>query len=282
MATEAAPRGRKRQEATEPRPERKPGPIRSFFTEAGDFVGFMAETLRDLPRTYQFFAEVLRQASILVRGSTVYIAAMSAFIGFAITTVGYFFLRSAAASDYLGVFTGITTPRASAPIMFGYAFAAKVGCGMVAEIGAMRINDEIDALEVEGVNPMAYVVGSRVLGALLFVPLAVAASLLAQTAAVFVDATVVLQALPGSSLMRNHWGSQNFQDLIFALINMGATAMMMVIVACYFGYRTKGGAAGVGASVAKSMVVNLVLIHVMSSFFVSLFYGPDPRLPIGG
>ncbi len=253
-----------------------------FFAEAGDFVGFMADTLRELPRTLKFFSEVFRQAAILVRGSTVYIAAMSAFIGFAITTVGYFFLRAAAASDYLGVFTGITTPRASAPLMFGYAFAAKVGCGIVAEIGAMKINDEIDALEVEGVNPMAYVVGTRVLGALLFVPLAVAASLLAQTAAVYVDATVVLQALPGSALMRNHYGSQNFQDLIFAFISMGAAAMMMVIVACYFGYRTKGGAAGVGASVAKSMVVNLVLIHVMSSFFVSLFYGPDPRLPIGG
>ena len=64
-------------------------------------------------------------------------------------------------------------PRAAVPIMFGYVFSAKVGCGLVAEIGAMRINDEIDAFEVEGVNPMSYVVGTRLIGALIFVPIAV-------------------------------------------------------------------------------------------------------------
>jgi phospholipid/cholesterol/gamma-HCH transport system permease protein len=253
-----------------------------FFEEMGDLAVFAVEALRALPGVPRFAAEALRQAAILVRGSTFVIGAMTVFIGFTVSTFAYFFLRSAGASDYLGVFTGLTTPRASTPVMFGYVFAAKVGCGLVAEIGAMKINEEIDALESEAVNPMVYVVGTRLAGALIFVPIAVGVALLASTIGNYVNAIVVLHALDPSTFLHNHWGSQNLGDQALAFVNLGTMAMGIVIVSCFYGYRTSGGPADVGTSVARSLVVNLVLVHIVAAFYISLFYGTDPHLPIGG
>src|ERR1700738_4848208 len=157
----------------EPRPVkvRKPGGVQTALIEAGEMAEFFGRSVVGLRRVPRYTSEVLRQAAILVRGSTLIIFAMVTFIGMAAVTFAYFFLRSAGASDYTGLFTGIVMPRAAVPIMFGYVFSAKVGCGLVAEIGAMKINEEIDAFEVEGVNPMSYVVGTRLIGALLFVPI---------------------------------------------------------------------------------------------------------------
>ncbi|MEA2169087.1 MAG: phospholipid/cholesterol/gamma-HCH transport system permease protein [Solirubrobacteraceae bacterium] len=256
--------------------------IRSGLTEAGDLAAFGARAVRALPGVPRFASEALRHAGVLVRGSTLFIFVMTAFIGFAQTTFAFFFLRSAGASDYLAFFTGITTPRAAAPIMFGYVFAAKVGCAMVAEIGTARINEEIDALETEAIDPMRYIVGTRIVGALLFVPIAVGVALLAVTVGSYVDGVIVLQALPGATFLNNHWAAQTIADQGIALLSLGTMGMAIVIVACFFGYRASGGPAGVGRAVAKSIVVNLVLVHVIASFYLGVFYGQDLKLPIGG
>jgi len=152
--------------------------LQAVLIETGDLMTFVRQTLTGLVRVPRYSSEVLRQVAILVRGSTLIIFAMTTFIGMTAVTFAYFFLRSAGASDYTGLFTGIVMPRAAVPIMFGYVFSAKIGCGLVAEIGAMRINDEIDAFEVEGVNPMSYVVGTRLIGTLIFIPIAVTIALL--------------------------------------------------------------------------------------------------------
>jgi phospholipid/cholesterol/gamma-HCH transport system permease protein len=259
-----------------------PSPIRAGLRETGDLAGFTAGAVRALPGVPRFASEALRQAAVLVRGSTLFIFVMTAFIGFAQTTFAFFFLRSAGASDFIAFFTGITTPRAAAPIMFGYVFAAKVGCGMVAEIGAARINEEIDALESEAVDPMRYIVGTRLVGALLFIPIAVGVALLAVTVGSYVDGVLVLQALPSETFLANHWAAQTLSDQLIALLSLGTMGIAIVIVACFFGYRASGGPAEVGRAVARSIVVNLVLVHVIASFYLGLFYGQDLKLPIGG
>jgi phospholipid/cholesterol/gamma-HCH transport system permease protein len=260
----------------------EPGPLSSFLASVGDLTAFSAEAIRELPRTGRFVSEILRQTALLVRGSTFFLFLMTSFIGFSLASVGYFFLGSAGAADFVGVFTGLSTPRASTPFMFGYVFAAKVGCGMVAEIGVMRINEEIDGLESVGVNPMRYVVGTRVIAALLFVPIAVGVAIVAVTGGVYVDTVWVLQALPGPKLMADHWGAMNPTDLVGALLTMGTTAIAIVLVSCYFGYRVSGGPAQIGRAVASSLIVNLVLVHVIVTVWISLLYGPDPKLPFGG
>lgn len=261
---------------------RAPGRIRGALEATGDLVAFAGSALRELPRSGVYMSEILRQAAILVRGSTLFILVCTSFIGFAVATVGYFFLRAAAAADLIGFFQGITNPRAAAPIMFGYVFSAKVGCGLVAELGVMRTNEEIDALESEGVNPIRYVVATRIAGALLFVPIAVGVALISCFLGGYVNAVLILQALPSDTYLSDLWGAQNLGDQIIAFGSLSSLAFAIVIVSCWFGFRAAGGPVGVGRAVAGSLVVNLVLSHVIPTLWIALFYGADAKLPIGG
>jgi phospholipid/cholesterol/gamma-HCH transport system permease protein len=258
------------------------GGVRNFLVEVGDLAVFSGQALKALPTAPRFMAETLRQAAILVRGSTLVIGAMTLFIGMTQVNFAYFFLRAAGASDFTGVFSGLSTPRAAVPIMFGYVFAAKVGGGLAAEIGAMRISEEIDALEVEGVNPMSYLIGTRILGALLFVPIAVVVALLAGTVGSYLQAIPVLQGLTTGGFLHYHWGVQNLNDQLLSFVNLTTQAVMVTLVSCYYGYRAAGGPASVGSAVARSLLINIVLVHVIAASYILVFYGQDPKLPIGG
>ena len=264
------------------RPPRKPGAAQNALIEAWELAEFFWHSFAGLRRVPRYTSEVLRQAAILVRGSTVIVFAMVTFIGMAAVTFAYFFLRSAGASDYTGLFAGIVMPRAAVPIMFGYVFSAKVGCGLVAEIGAMRINDEIDAFEVEGVNPLSYVVGTRLIGALIFIPVAVTVALLGGYAGSLFQAVPVLHSTSLGGFNHFNWAGENLTDNLQAYLNCGSMAMFIVLVSCFYGYTAKGGPAGVGAACARSLLVNIIMVHVIATFWVFLFFGINPNLPIGG
>ena len=107
--------------------------IRDGLHGAGDLTTFAGQALRYTPSSTRYFSEILRQAAILVKGSTFMIAAMAFFIGFSATNFGYYFLRAAGAADFTGIVPGIGGIRLAIPIIFGYAFAAKVGCGLTSE-----------------------------------------------------------------------------------------------------------------------------------------------------
>ncbi|HZJ29101.1 MAG TPA: ABC transporter permease, partial [Solirubrobacterales bacterium] len=102
-------------------------------------------------RVLKFFGESIRQAGILVLGSTIVIWSLVFFLGLQCGIEGAYFNRSVGAPAYAGIFAAWCDLREVIPYAFGYMMAAKVGTGIVAEIGAMRISDEIDALEVMGV-----------------------------------------------------------------------------------------------------------------------------------
>ena len=268
--------------AARERAPRRPGAIQGALIEAWDLARFFGDSIVGLRRVPRYTSEVLRQSAILVRGSTVIVFAMVTFIGMAAVTFAYFFLRSAGASDYTGLFAGIVMPRAAVPIMFGYVFSAKVGCGLVAEIGAMRINDEIDAFEVEGVNPMSYVVGTRLIGALIFIPVAVTVALLGGYAGSVFQAVPVLHSTSLGGFNHFNWAGENITDNLQAYLNCGSMALFIVLVSCYYGYTAKGGPAGVGAACARSLLVNIIMVHVIATFWVFIFFGINPNLPIGG
>jgi phospholipid/cholesterol/gamma-HCH transport system permease protein len=204
------------------------------------------------------------------------------FIGFTQVNYAYFFLKSAGASDYTGLFTGLTTPRAAVLIMFGYVFAAKVGGGLAAEVGSMRISEEIDALEAEAINPMSYLIGTRILGAALFAPMAAVVALLACTLGSYLQAVPALQGLSSDTFLHYHWAVQNLTDQLLCIFNLMLQGMVIVLVSCYYGYKASGGPTAVGAAVARSLLVNIVAIHVLVAAHIMIFYGLTPTLPIGG
>lgn len=263
-------------------PRRPRGMIRTL-EEFGDLARFSIDALRNTPAAFRYTAEVLRQGSILVKGSTFFVAALCFWIGFSAVNYVYYTLKALGAVDFIGVFTGIVSARVATEFAFGFGFAAKVGCGMVSEIGAMRISEELDAYDAEGVTPMRYVVGARIAAAFIFVPIVAGVALIGNAVGAYVDAILVIQGLPSASFWRYHWGMQGLPDLLFALALMSVMAISITVVSCYYGYRATGGPAGVGAATARSLVVNIPLSIILVSVADFMVYGVgNMDIPIGG
>ncbi len=145
---------------------------REWLSSLGEIAGFCGKTMGLVysGRVFMFFGEALRQAGILILGSTIVIWGLVFILGLQCGIEGAYFNRTLGAPSYAGVFAAWCDLREVIPYAFGYMMAAKVGTGIVAELGAMRISDEIDALEVMGVPPMTFLAATRLLGAWLTLP----------------------------------------------------------------------------------------------------------------
>jgi phospholipid/cholesterol/gamma-HCH transport system permease protein len=250
--------------------------------EAGDLALFGLRALAELRGVWRYAAEVLRQVSILVSGTAVFLAALMIVHGSLCAVFGNYFLRSAGATDFVGLFTSQCEVRGGVPLMFGYVFAAKVGCGFVAEIGAMRISEELDAYDAIGIDPVRYVVATRLLAAMLFIPVAWGVAIAAHALGTWLGAVKYVGEVSQGAFERVHWGLIGVQDLVLCLSIVAVIGTSIALVATYYGYRVRGGPEQVGTAVARSMVVNLVLVHVIYGAMASIYWGGDIDLPIGG
>src|SRR5213595_2813462 len=208
---------------------------KDWVASFGDIVKFSARVFDEIfrGRVFRFFGEALRQAGVLIVGSSIVIWSLCFIIGLQCGIEGAYLQRSVGAPAYAGVFSAWCDLRELVPYAFGYMMAAKVGTGLVAELGSMRISDEIDALEVMGIDSMLFLCATRLLAA---------------------------------------WMTLPFMDM--------ATAI--VLVGCYYGYNASGGPVGVGTATARSMVLNIILVHIIGMLGTQIFWGANPRAPIGG
>ncbi len=233
-------------------------------------------------RVFRFFGEGLRQAGILIFGSAVIIWAFVFILGLQCGIQGAYFNRSIGAPSLAGLFSAYCDLREGVPYAFGYILAAKVGTGIVAELGAMRISDEIDALEVMGIQPVTFLAATRLLGAWIAIPFLY---LVAIGVAYFASYFAVIQQVGDVSsggYLLIFWMYQNPLDLLFSLTKGMVMATVIVLVGCYYGYTASGGPVGVGTATAQSMVVNIILVHIIGMLGTVVFWGANPRAPIGG
>jgi phospholipid/cholesterol/gamma-HCH transport system permease protein len=250
----------------------------------GDLTKFCAKVLSEIfrLRVFRFFGEALRQSGILIVSSTLVIWGLVFIIGLECGVEGAYFNRSVGVPAYAGVFAAWCDLRELVPYAFGYMMAAKVGTGIVAELGSMRISDEIDALEVMGISGMTFLCATRLLAAWMVLPFMYICSI---GAGFFASYLVVVQQIGDVSsggFFLIFWQFQNPPDLLFSLIKAMAMATVIVLVGCYYGYNASGGPVGVGTATAKSMVLNIVSVHLIGMLGTQLFWGANPRAPIGG
>jgi phospholipid/cholesterol/gamma-HCH transport system permease protein len=233
-------------------------------------------------RVFKFFGEALRQAVIQITGSVLIILGLVFILGLECGIEGAFGSRTVGAPSTAGAFTALCDLREVTPYAFGYMMAAKVGTGFVAELGSMRISDEIDALEVMGFDSLVYLCGTRLLGMWMVIPfvyiIAVVVGFIGSYIAVVQQ---VGQVSPGGYLQL-FWEFQNPLDLVYSAVKAVLMATFVVLVGCYYGYNASGGPVGVGRATAQSMVVNILGIHAIGMLGTQLFWGGNPRAPIGG
>ena len=252
-----------------------------YVTEIGELIEFFGQTIRQLPRSAKYTSELFRHVSEMVIGTSPLLFVMYIFMGIVTINTGYFLLFPLGASDYIGAI-GAFGIHVSAVIMFGYVFTSKVCGGFVAQLGAMRINQEIEAFDSTGVDPMRYVVGTRVLATILYIPIATVVGLLGYTAGCYLDAIFILHATNIAGYFEFHWLSQGMTDQLFVLTTVALTAFFTSVTACFYGMRTKGGPDAVGDSVAQAVKLNLVIANLIGAFTVILWYAGKVGVPIGG
>jgi phospholipid/cholesterol/gamma-HCH transport system permease protein len=233
-------------------------------------------------RVLKFFGEALRQSGILILSSTLVIWGLVFIIGLTCGIEGAYLNRSIGAPAYAGVFAAWCDLRELVPYGFGYMMAAKVGTGIVAEIGSMRISDEIDALEVMGIDSVLFLCATRLLAAFLVLPFMYIAAVGAGFFASYLAVVEQIGEVSSGGYFLIFWMFQNPPDLLYSVIKGMAMATAIVLVGCYYGYHAGGGPVGVGTATAKSMVLNIVLVHLIGMLGTQLFWGSNPRAPIGG
>jgi phospholipid/cholesterol/gamma-HCH transport system permease protein len=251
------------------------------FGEVARFGGKMVALVYS-GRVFTFFGEALRQAGILILGSTLVIWGLVFVLGLQCGIEGAYLLRAQGAPSYAGVFSAWCDLREIMPYAFGYMLSAKVGTGIVAELGSMRISDEIDALEVMGIQPMIYLAATRLLAAWIVLPFMYLAGIGVMYFASYIAVVEQIAETSEGGYFLIFWMFQNPPDLLFSLIKGMAMATVIVCVGCYYGYTASGGPVGVGTATAKSMLVNVILVHIIGMLGTLIFWGLNPRAPIGG
>ena len=258
---------------------------REWLAATGEIARFTGQIVRDVfsLRVFRFFGEALRQSGILIVGSTTVIWGLVFLIGLGGCGIqaGYF-NQSTGTPNYAGVFAAWCNLREAVPLVFGYMMSAKVGTGIVAELGAMRISEEIDALEVMGVDSMVFLCATRLLAAWIVLPFMYIASIGIAFAASYLAIVDQLGFTSSGGYLLIFWQFQNPTDYLFSVIKGMTMATAIVLVACYYGYNASGGPVGVGKATAKSMVLNLILVNVLDALGTQIFWGTNARAPVGG
>ena len=250
----------------------------------GEMGRFMAQILGEVfrGRVFKFFGEALRQSGVLIVSSTMVIWGLVFITGLTCGVEGAYFDRSNGVPAYAGVFAAWCDLREITPYAFGYMMAAKVGTGLVAELGSMKISDEIDALEVMGISGMTFLCATRLLAAWFVLPFVYLTSIGAGFLASYLVVVQEIGDVSSGGFFLIFWQFQNPPDLLYSLIKAMTMATVIVMVGCYYGFNAGGGPVGVGTATAKSMVVNLIVVHLVGMMGTQLFWGANPRAPIGG
>lgn len=236
--------------------------IRSFFEEIGRISLFAARFFREVFRPPFEFRELLYQCFIVGNKSLALVGVTGFIMGLVLTLQTRPTMEDFGAEAYMPSMVAISIVREIGPVVTALICAGKIGSSIGAELGSMKVTEQIDAMEVSGTNPFNYLVVTRVLATTLMVPLLV----------IFADAI----AMMGSFLIENMKGqvtwqlyfnkvfqSLTFEDLVPAIVKTYFFGFAIGIVGCYKGYTSDKGTAGVGRAANSAVVIASMLLFII-------------------
>ncbi|MGO9385936.1 MAG: ABC transporter permease [Mycobacterium sp.] len=242
-------------------------------------VGQVGWALRRYRReTLRLVAEIgMGTGAMAVVGGTVAIIGFVTLSGGSLIAIqGFASLGNIGVEAFTGFFAALANTRVAAPIVAGVTLAATVGAGATAQLGAMRISEEIDALEVMGIKSISFLVSTRILGGLaVIVPLYALALDMA-----FTSGQVVTTVFYGQSNGTYEHYFRTFlrpEDVAWSVLEVVIIAVVVMITHCYYGYTASGGPVGVGQAVGRSMRFSLVSVVVVVLLAQLALYGVDPN-----
>jgi phospholipid/cholesterol/gamma-HCH transport system permease protein len=263
----------------------------SALDDLGRQLSFYVRALAWTPRTVtRYKKEILRilaettlgSGALAVIGGTVgVILAMCFFTGTEVGLQGYAALNQIGTAAFSGFVSAYFNTREIAPLVASIALAATVGCGFTAQLGAMRISEEVDALEVMAIPSLPFLVTTRIIGGLIaIIPLYVIGLL----SSFFATRLVVTQFFGQSSGTYDHYFSQFLPpgDVLWSFGKVLVFAVVVILIHCYYGYNASGGPAGVGVAVGRAVRTSIVAINVLDLLMSMAIWGATTTVRLAG
>jgi phospholipid/cholesterol/gamma-HCH transport system permease protein len=265
-------------------------PLQTLDT-LGDQMSFYIRTLAWVPRALRrYFKEILRllaevsfgSGALAVIGGTIGVmVGLTLFTGVVVGIQGYTALNELGTAALTGFISAYFNTREIAPLVAGLALSATVGAGFTAQLGAMRISEEVDALEVMGIPSLPYLVTTRIIaGVMAIIPLyglGLVVSYLASR-----EITVLFNGQSAGTY--DHYFNLFLPpvDVLWSFAKVLIFSVMVILAHCYYGYRASGGPAGVGVAVGRAVRTAIVTIAI-TDFFLSLaIWGATTTVKVAG
>ncbi|HEY4456678.1 MAG TPA: ABC transporter permease [Pseudonocardiaceae bacterium] len=265
-------------------------PLQTLDT-LGDQMSFYIRTIAWVPRALRrYFKEILRllaevsfgSGALAVIGGTIGVmAGLTLFTGVVVGIQGYTALNEIGTAAFTGFISAYFNTREIAPLVAGLALSATVGAGFTAQLGAMRISEEVDALEVMGIPSLPYLVTTRVIaGFIAVIPLYVLGLLTSYVASREITVYFNGQS-PGTY---DHYFNLFLPpvDVLWSFGKVLVFSVVIIMTHCYFGYRAAGGPAGVGVAVGRAVRTAIVAVTLVDFFLSLAIWGTTTTVRITG
>ncbi|HVT19816.1 MAG TPA: ABC transporter permease [Mycobacteriales bacterium] len=259
--------------------------------DAGEQMSFYGRSLGWTYRTVtSYWKEVVRLiaevslgsgALAMIGGAVGVVAFLTFFTGTEVGLEGYQGLQQIGISAFAGFVSAYFNTREISPIVAGLALTATVGAGFTAQLGAMRISEEIDALEVMGIPSIPYLVTTRLIAGLVAViPLYV----VGLVASYFSTRLIVTLYFHQSGGTYDHYFHTFLvpTDVLYSFLKIIIFAIVVMLIHCYYGYYASGGPAGVGVAVGRAVRTSIVAINVIDLFLSLALWGANTTVRIAG
>jgi phospholipid/cholesterol/gamma-HCH transport system permease protein len=265
--------------------------ILSGLEDAGEQLSFYLRSLGWVFRTLKSYKkEVLRllaEVSLgsgglaLIGGSVGVVAFLTFFTGTEVGLEGYQGLQQIGISAFAGFVSAYFNTREIAPIVSGLALTATVGAGFTAQLGAMRISEEIDALEVMGIPSIPYLVTTRLIAGLVAVIPLYVVGLVSSYISTRLIVTLYFHQSGGTY---DHYFHTFLvpTDVFYSFLKIIIFAIVVMLIHCYYGYYASGGPAGVGVAVGRAVRTSIVAINVIDLFLSLAIWGANVTVRIAG
>jgi phospholipid/cholesterol/gamma-HCH transport system permease protein len=263
----------------------------SWLDMLGDQLVFYIRALAWTPRVIRrYLTEVGRLltevafgsgALTLIGGTVGVMIGMTLFTGTVVGLQGYAALNQIGAEALTGFISAYFNTREIAPLVAGLALSATVGAGFTAQLGSMRINEEVDALEGMGIPSLPYLVTTRIVaGAVALLPLYA----IGLVSSYFASRLVTVSFEGQSAGTYDHYFGQFLSpvDVLWSFAKVLIFAVVVILVHCYYGYRASGGPAGVGVAVGRAVRTSIVAINIVDFLMSLAIWGATTTVRVAG
>jgi phospholipid/cholesterol/gamma-HCH transport system permease protein len=245
--------------------------LMEFIRYSGGMAILMGQTLFWVPIPPLRLRQLFEQMSKIGVDSLPIVSLISLFTGMVLALQSAYQMQRFSAEMYIASLVAVSMLRELGPVLTALIVAGRVGASITAELGTMKVTEQIDALETLATNPVKYLVVPRFLALIVMLPLLTAYADAIGIIGGYIVGVYKLGISHGM-YMKNTWQPLHYKDFYTGLIKSFFFAVITCIVACYEGMNADGGAEGVGKSTTSSVVTSFILIIASDCFFTALFY----------